>query len=237
MTILIWRIACLVSAGLFLVGLVALLCARLLRNKYYHTYTEDELMRKTKTTNSKNSIYFTSGETKKYIKKYVVCKSAYDKYVVCNFAKKFSSVSYYVVEYNALKKVIAVKKVSEYKTGESSKVISLNRHCAYVNVVICAADGVQINTDVIRPLSLTKIRLYSFLRSLVVFAGLFVVRHFLIELIGGLYKKFYFTDLMNYIAVGASLLLCVIGYFISVACFRRKNVKTATGGALEYEFV
>ena len=238
MTIFIWRILCLAFAALFVIGIIVLLCSRLLRNKYYRDYTDDELIRKTKTTNARNRIYFTSGETKKYIKKYVVCKTAYDKYVVCNFVKKFSSVSYFVVEYNLRKKVIGVKKSVELNTGDSSKVVSLSKHCAHVNIVIASADGVQINTEVIRPLSLAKIRLYAFLKSFVVFAGLFVARHILVEVLGGIYMQFYLASLMNYIAVGASFVLCVLYYFITVVCFRRKNNKARrSGGALEYEFV
>lgn len=237
MTIIAWRILCIVSAALFVAGMIALACLRILKNKYYHAFVEDELFKREKKTNSRDAIYFTSGETKSYIRKYVICKTAYDSYLVCNYVKKFKSITYFVVEYSAHKKVICARKVRETNTTETSKVIALSRRCAYVNVIIGKADGVEINSDVVRPLSLTRIRVYALIKNALVFLGLFVARHIVLEIIGMQTMKPYLTSFLNYIAIGASLLLCVIGYFITVKAFRRKNVKALNGGALEYEFV
>ena len=216
MTIVVWRILCLASMALFVAGLFALLFTRLLKNRYYRDFCPDELMRETETANSKNSIYFTSGETKKYIKKYALCKTAYDKYLVCNFAKSFRSIRYFVVEYTKRKRVLAVQQATEYSTGDASKIISLH---------------------VIRPLTLTKIRLYAFLKSFMLFLFLFAARHVAVELILGSGAKYFLADLMNYIALGASFAFCLLGYFVTVGCFRRKNMKACNGGSLEYEFL
>ena len=88
MTLTVWRVLCIASAALFVAGLLLLLLSQLLKNKYYHIYTADELMSKSKLTNGKNSVYFTSGETKEYISKYAVCKTEFDRYLVCKFVKK-----------------------------------------------------------------------------------------------------------------------------------------------------
>ncbi len=237
MTMTVWRIFCLASMVLFVAGVIALFVTRLLKNVYYHNFTQDELMRDAKTTNSRNAIYFTSGETKKYIKKYVVCKTAYDKYLVCNYAKSFSSVKFFVVEYTAHRRVLAVQQIVERQTGDASKVIALHRRCKYVNVVIGSVEGLEVNADVIRPLSLAKIRLYAFLKSFTIFLGLFVARHFLIELIVKNGAKYFMADFLNYIAIGGSLLLGLLSYFITVKCFRHRNTKAQSGGALEYEFL
>ncbi len=237
MSITVWRILFLASAVIFVLGLGAVFFSRLLKNKYYHSYAPDELMRETKTSNSRNKIYFASGETKKYIKKYVYCDSVYDKFLVCNYVKSFENICYFVLEYSARKRVVAVKQIREFNTGFSSKVIALDRRCKYVNVVICSADGLEINSNVIRPLSVAKIRLHAFLTSLTVFAGLFAVRHLIIEFFGGSHVKFYLNDLLNYIAVGASFILALISYLITLLSLRAKNAKQLNGGALEYEFV
>ena len=222
---------------LFLAGLISLAAARLLKNRYYHSFEQDELFKSKKTTNSKNDIYFSSGETAKYIKKYVLCITSLDKYLVCNYVRSFNDITYFVIEYTAHRRVIGVKQIREFGTGLSSKIIAIHKKCAYVNVVIGTADGVVINTDVIRPLSLVKVRLNAFLTSLTMFTGLFWVRHILIEILGGQFIKFYLTDLMNYIAVGASFVLALLSYLITVLCYRKKNNKALNGGALEYEFV
>ena len=83
MTVFVWRLLCYISAGLFGVLAVLLLCLRLIKNRYYHNYEENELIKNEQTSNSYNSIYFTEGETRKYIKKYVICKTLYDKFLVC----------------------------------------------------------------------------------------------------------------------------------------------------------
>lgn len=238
MTVFTWRLLSVVSAALFVLLAALLLCLRLLRNRYYHNFEQDELIKNVKTSNSANSIYFTSGETRKYIKKYVLCKTLYDKYVVCNFTENFKSIKYFIVQYSRRKRVISVLQVKEYGTGEASKVIALNRSCSYVNIVVGTVNDLDINTNVIRPLTVNKIRLYSFLKSFTLFLGLFLARHALIEIIAGdMFIKQYLGNLFNYIAVGGSLALAVIGYFISVKCFRSKNVKELNGGALEYDFL
>ena len=92
MTVFIWRLLSAISAALFLALSVLSLCLRLLKNVYYHDFQDDEFIKDVQTESSKNSIYFTSGETRKYIKKYVICKTLYDKFLVCNFNENFKSI-------------------------------------------------------------------------------------------------------------------------------------------------
>jgi len=237
MELLIWRIICIASAALFVAFVISLLCTRLIKNKYYHNYEADELFKREKRTNSVNFIYLTSGETKKFVKKYVISRTAYDNYLVCNYAKNFKQIRFFVMQYTSGKRVISVLKVTDSETGSASKVISLSRRCAYVNIVIADADGAVLNTEVIRPIALYKLRLYSFLKSAAIFFGLFVVRHVIIELFGGMFVLQYLNHYLNYAAIGGSFVLALLSYLITVACFRRKNVKEADGGVLEYEFV
>ena len=237
MSITLWRLLCVVSAGLFVVGLIILLFARLLKNKYYHVYTADELVNKSKMTNGKNSVYFTSGETKKYISKYAVCKTEFDRYLVCKFVKKFTDIRYFVIEYSSHGRVIAVQQIDEYNTELNSKIITLHKRCAKVNVVIGTADETEINTDVIRPLSRKRIRVYALIKSFTFFAFLFAARHLLLELLCGKLIGVYLQDVLNYISIGVCFVCGLLSYLITVLCFRRKNVKALNGGAVEYEFV
>lgn len=247
MTLFIWRILCAASALVCIICIILILALRLLKNGYYHEYTNDELFRKVKAANSKNSIYFTSGETKNFIKKYVICKTLYDKYLVCNYTRSFEDISYFVVQYSRLKRVIGVINVTHRDTGDSSKVIALKKGCAFVNVVIGTADGICVNSNVIRPLPMAKVRIHAALKSLLLFAFLFAVRHAAIEvydLINTLYfrqsytyAKLFLDSFYNYALIGGSLVLALISYLITVLCFRRRNAKIRNGGALEYEFL
>ncbi len=244
MTMLWWRILCLISAVLFIAGVIVLVCTNLTKNKYYHNYRDDELLKKERSTNSVNSIYLTSGETKRFIKKYVVCKSAYEKYLVCNFTEKFSCIRFFVAQFSRRKKLISVLEITQKDlTDYSSRIIALKRRCAYVNVVIGEADGNVINNNYVRPISIFRLRLYAFLKSCNIFTSLFVLRHVIVEILGGsvLFGKNvafqYLSNSLNYIAIAVSFALAALSYLITVVCFRRKNAKSANGGALEYEFV
>lgn len=244
MIMLGWRILCLISAVLFIAGVIVLICTNLTKNKYYHNYHEDELFKKERSTNSVNSIYLTSGETRRFIKKYVVCKSAYEKYLVCNFTERFKHIRFYVVQFSRRKRVISVLEITQRDLTElSSRIIALKRRCAHVNVVIAEAEGAVINQNYVRPISMPRLRIYAVLKSAVIFMGLFVLRHVIVEIIGGsfIYGKNvayqYLNNSLNFIALGASFILAVLSYFITVLSFRRRNAKAMNGGALEYEFV
>ena len=65
MTVLIWRILSIIAIILFIGGIVLLSTLKLLRNRYYYPFHEDELIKNTKSVNSDNYIYFTTGATKK----------------------------------------------------------------------------------------------------------------------------------------------------------------------------
>ncbi|MCM1437717.1 MAG: hypothetical protein NC131_00700 [Roseburia sp.] len=244
MTMLLWRILCLVSAALFAVGVIVLVCTNLTKNKYYHNYHDDELLKKERSVNSVNSIYLTSGETRKFIKKYVICKSAYEKYLVCNFTEKFRCVRFFVAQFSRRKRLISVLEITQKDlTDLSSRIIALKKSCKYVNIVIGEADGNVINQNYVRPISMYRLRLYAALKSVTIFMALFVLRHVIVEIMGGsiLYGKNvalqYLNNSLNFIALGISLAVAVLSYLITVLCFRRKNAKVMNGGALEYEFV
>lgn len=237
MTITLWRLLCVASAVLFAAGVAVLLIAGLLKNKYYHVYAADELINKNKLTNGKNSVYFVSGETKNYISKYALCRTEFDRYLVCKFVKKFSYLRYFVLEYSARGHVIGAQQIEEYDTGLNSKIITLHRRCARVNVVIGTAEDALINTDVIRPLSMKRIRVYALIKSFTLFAFLFAVRHVAIEVLCNGMTGYYLRDTLNYIVIGVSFAIALLSYMITVLCLRRKNVKTLNGGVVEYEFV
>lgn len=237
MTLLIWRILSLVSAVLFVAGVIVLLSTGLMKNKFYHEFHQDELLKKYKTANSNNFVYLTTGETSKFVKKYVVCKTVYEQYLVCNFTKRFKEISFFVVQYDKRKRVVQVLKVTQRSAEDASRVIALSKKCCYVNIHIGRADGREINRNAIRPLSMCRIHIHAAVKGFMLFLSLFVMRHAIVELFGGDYTMEYLDNFLNYAAIAGSFLLSVIYYFIDVACFRRKNYSQLNGGAIEYEFV
>lgn len=241
MTVYFWRLLTCISAALFVVVTVINCVLHPAKNTYSHAYEKNEFIKKSQADKSLNEEYFTQGETRKYISKYVICKTPFDKYLVCSFATKFKNVTYYVMQYTKYKRVIDVIKVTEYDTGDASKVVALSRRCAFVNVVIGVADDVCINTDVIRPLSVSKIRLHAFLKSVLMFTSMIVLRQVIQELatgplFDGRVLAVTLRDMFNYICVGAAALFSLLNYFITVKCMRKKSAKVS-GGVCEYDFV
>lgn len=237
MTLFIWRILSAVSAGLFVLGVITLLFARLLKNKFYHEFHEDELLKIVKTSNSKNSIYLTTGETSKFVKKYVICKTLYERFLICNFAKKFDEISFFVVQYGKRKRPLQVLKITQRGTADASRIIALSKKCRFVNIVISKADGNDINNNAIRPLAMTRVRIHAAIKAFMLFLSLFVVRHAIVELFGGIYTIEYLESFFNYVAIAGAFGLSVIYYLIDVLCFRRRNFNQLNGGAVEYEFL
>lgn len=238
MTILIWRLLSILSVMLFVAGIVVINVTGVAKNKFYNDFKEDEFVKKTKEINSNNSLYLTSNVTNKYIKRYVICESVYDKYLICNYTKKFNYISFFVVQYTKDKKPISVLKCSETRTNESSKIISLKKKCAYVNIIINKVENNEINASVMRPLSLRRIRLYSFIKAIMVFALLFAARQLVIEIIvKEEFLRQFLLSAYNYIIVIAISVVALLGWLINIGCLRKKNARALNGGSVEYEFL
>ena len=90
------------------------------KNVYLAHFERDELFEESKDPDIKNYIYSTKGETRKYIKRYVIRKTKYDKFVICNYNRCFNSISYFVVALNNKLKPISILQVSEKNTKTNS---------------------------------------------------------------------------------------------------------------------
>ena len=233
-----WTLIFILSLILFIFSTAIMVICGFIRNRFYHAYHQDELIKSSKTINTVNKLYFTSGETTRFIKKYVVCKSVVDKYVIVNYNKEFENVSFFVLCYGLLKRPFKVFKYKETNTGVSSQLIIIPKRTKEVNIVICSANDQVINFNVIKPLSLARIKLYALFMGLFTFSGLLTLRHIIASLICG---KQIVTSFMNstenYLIMFLSFLLGVVVFFVTNFSFKKKNKKNLSGGAVEYEFL
>lgn len=232
---LTFRILCIVSMIICFFSVIILIIQGFLRNKYFHDYKQDELLKETKSVNSRNKIYFTSGETRKYIKRYALCKSAYDEYLICDYNQKYKDITYYIIAYGK-RRIKGVFYITQSNTDITSKIISLPSTTKTVNIIIKSVNGVDINTNVIRPLSIKKIRIYSLIASIAYFTFLFSLRHILVELFAGPYIYTFSTSIYNYLIILAIFIFSIMNYWFTSHTLRRKNSKYTSGGSLEYEF-
>lgn len=232
----LWRTLVLIAFIVLVLIILLLIFEGFLKNRYFHEFKKDELLKKTKSINSKNLIFFTSGETRKYIKRYVLCRSAYDKYIICDYNDKYYEISFYVILYNWRNKPIAVYDITEKNTEKTSKIISVSNNCKFVNVVVKRVNDLEINTNVIKPLSIRKIQLYSLFQSLAIFLGLFIANELIVEIFGGVFKQSYLNSIYNHLFIIAIGVIALINWVVTAKALRKRNCKYTNGGSLEYEF-
>lgn len=234
----LWRTLFIISCVLFVVTLGLMIYFKFLKNVYFHVYQEDELFKSESNDlrRAKNFIYSTSTHTRNYIRKYALCKSGRDRYIVCNYNEPYHSITYYVIGYTSRKRVTEVLEIHEVNTTTSSKVITLDKATKYVNIVVGRVDGVIINSNVIKPIPKSKIRIHSLLLSVCSVCGLYAIRHIILYLFSSYSIKYYYESIHNHIGLIVMGVLFILIYIISYEITNKKNNKNRNGGYLEYEF-
>lgn len=233
----LWNTLCIISAIMLVGCIVILIVFNFRKNVYYKPYEADELYKKTIDQGIKNYIYSTHAETKEYIKRYVIRRSAYDNSVICNFNKNYSEITYFIIQYKRRNKVLSVTEVTERNTNNSSKIIAISKKCKNVNIIVKNVEGLELNTRMILPLSTAKIRLYSLFSSVAFLSALFVIRHLLVIIICYYFSKTFLESIYNYISILAIFGFSLAYYVLSVLSLRKKSAKSRNGGALEYDFL
>ena len=71
-----WGIIFLVVAGIGILSFIILKVCHFTKNRYYHSFVENELIDSKNKVNSKNDVYFTDNLTYRYIDKYVIIKTS-----------------------------------------------------------------------------------------------------------------------------------------------------------------
>lgn len=238
MTLKMWETLLYVAIIVLVISEIILFVGKFVKNHFYHEFKEDELIKTTKTSNSFNKLYFTHGVTSQFIRKYVLCTTPNDKYIICNYAKEYSRVGFFVLCYNKRHKVIRVIRVEETSTTTASSIVSVHKNTKYVNVVIGSVNDRVINKNIVQPLKIKKIRIYSLLKSISMFATFFILRHAVAYLFTGPYylKRFLLSEI-NLISVIVMAVVCVFTGIIRSSVLRKRNVKASKGGVIEYEFI
>lgn len=235
---LTWRILSIIAIILLVIVIVLLIKLNLLKNHYYFEYIQDNLV-DTKTIDEETTQkeYLVNNASKKYIKRYLISEDKIHKYLILNYNQEFDKIRTYIMEYNSKGEVINVLRVTELKTTTKSRVILLNAKTENVNIIIGRINDVEINYNVIVPLKISKIRIYSLLKALMLFTITFITRHFFIELCAGIFKRCLLNSMYDYIFIGVCFLISLLYYFILTHILKKRNRKIKDGGRLSYEFI
>ena len=89
-----WGIIFLVAASVGILSFIILKVCHFTKNRYYHSFVENELIDSKNKVNSKNDVYFTDNLTYRYIDKYVICKTSTDLFLICNFCKNYKKIKF-----------------------------------------------------------------------------------------------------------------------------------------------
>lgn len=230
-----WNNFLIISIIFLIIFIVLLIVLNPLKNKYYHTYHDDILFKKYKDTGVLNQIFSTFGETNNYIKRYALRHSSFDTSIITNYVSTYNIIDYYVVSYNNKGKVIDSILITERKNGKSSRIIAVKKNTKKVNIIIKSVDGVEINKNIIKPIPISKIRIYSLLMSLIAFNTMYILSRISIKLAGDPFIRIYNKTAWNFFAFLGMILLSVLIYLVVTVRLRKKNSITRNGG-LEYEF-
>ena len=182
-----------------------------------------------------NSIYSTFGEINNYIKRYALRKSTFDTSVVCNYVDQYDVIQFFVIAYNFMKKPIGVREVTERKNASSSKIVSVPKRTKYVNLIIKSVNGVEINRNAVKPIPISKIRLFGLMVALLSFNIFYILSRITLMIVGYNYMRVYNKTYWNFFAFLGLILFAVLIYVFTVLRLRKKNSKNRNGG-LEYEF-
>lgn len=232
-----WDVLFYISLFTFVALAIVLVVCRFRKNVYLAHFERDELFEESKDPDIKNYIYSTKGETRKYIRRYVVRKTKYDKFVLCNYNKNFKSISYYIACLNKNFKPIKILEVMEKNTKtNSSKIFVIPNKTKYVNVIIKEADNEFVNERLIQALPHKKVLYFSLFSSAMLFSLLFALRHIVALLFGNIFGKYYFDHIYNYIAILICLAISLIYFAMTYRSLKRRNFKNKNGGKVGYEF-
>ena len=113
-----------------------LVMKKYLRNEYEYIFYTDEVLKVEESNGLTSYLFEGPVETQQYINEYILCKRKRKKYFMCEYGKDVKSIQYYVLAYNANRKLINVIQVKERRPNSFSKMIKLPKKTRAVNFVI-----------------------------------------------------------------------------------------------------
>lgn len=236
---IIWYVLTALTGLLAIAIPVILKILKLTKLRFYHDYITPILLeiKKESSLPGQTTIYASDRMNANYIKKYLVNRDSSDNILICNYARPFKTLSYFVFAYNKKHKLKDVLEIKETNTSTTSKVIGLPATCTDVNIVIKEADGISLNSEIIKPFKNRQILLASSLYALETFLILFVLRQLILYI--GFYKysySFLNNSPLNLITFSVIFLISLINFAVIYRSLRKRNKKVRVGGVLEYEY-
>ena len=110
----------------FIACTLLLIMKKYLRSEYEYIFYTDEVLKVEEANGLTNYLFEGPIETQQYINEYILCKKKRKKYFICDYGKEVKSIQYFILAYNANRKLINVIRVTERRPKEFSKLIKGN---------------------------------------------------------------------------------------------------------------
>ena len=186
-----------------------LLFKKYLRSEYEYIFYTDEVLKVEEVNGLTNYLFEGPAETQQYINEYILCKRKRKKFFMCEYGKDVKSIQYYILAYNANRKLINLIQVKERRPNQFSKMIKLPKKTRAVNFVIHKINGFEVDAHPVRKIKITRIFAYSFFMSLGLFSAINAIRLLILLIAGGNFVEMYLEryGMQGYIYSG---ILCVV---------------------------
>ena len=168
-----------------------LLFKKYLRSEYEYIFYTDEVLKVEEVNGLTNYLFEGPAETQQYINEYILCKRKRKKYFMCEYGKDVKSIQYYILAYNANRKLINVIQVKERRPNQFSKMIKLPKKTRAVNFVIHKINGFEVDAHPVRKIKMGRIFAYSFFMSVGLFSAINAFRLLILLIFGGNFVEVY----------------------------------------------
>lgn len=224
---ILWIIIGAVLVGVSLILILLLAIKKFLKNKYNFSYEKDSIIRVNKETDKNvDFVFIPRGSVFEYVKEYIISKRGKKKELILEYNEVNGPIKYYVVAFGANKKVLQVTEVTDKSPSKYSRIIKLHKKTKAVNIVVREANYNYVELPYIRPLSLARIFIFSFIISLIILCLSFASRIALTYFFSSYKENYLQTYLTRDISVSAiSSFVAFVLIFIILSIKRKRMGK------------
>ena len=98
-----------VSLVSFVVITLILIFSKILKRETIVPFHDDELIKTNINENENSQLFYTFGETRKYVVKYILNTSEENKFVICNYKEVYKKIGFFIECFDKNKKLIKCK--------------------------------------------------------------------------------------------------------------------------------
>lgn len=226
-----------VSLVSFVVITFILIFSKILKRETIVPFHDDELIKTNINENENSQLFYTFGETRKYVVKYILNTSEENKFVICNYKEVYKKIGFFIECFDKNKKLIKSYYYRDLNPiKNSSRIIPIDKRTCYTNIVISFVNDEVINNDIYLTLCNLKKNIFSSLFGFDIFCLLYTLRYFMFAYINPEYSEVLFDSNLGWFSIVIALIIGILAFIFSNICITKRNSKNKVGGIIDYDF-